>query len=58
MMDRNGAIWGMLRAFSGFDSGFVYEWQPGGGLAGLCPGPRLPFPNGIELSEDGSETST
>lgn len=52
MMPRTNAMWGMLRASLGANTGSVYEWQPGRGYASL-PGTEAPFPNGIEISPDG-----
>jgi len=53
MMDRDSQIFDMLRASIGSDTGFVYEWQPGAGFTPVA-GTESPFPNGIELSADGT----
>lgn len=52
MMPRDQELLGMLRGSLGFDTGFVYEWRPAGGWR-IVAGTDAPFPNGIELSEDG-----
>ena len=52
MMPRGEATWGILKAALGFDTGHVYQWESGQGFA-IAKGTRAPFPNGIELSEDG-----
>jgi hypothetical protein len=54
MMERNNMVWGMLRALFGADTGFVYEWQQAGGYEPVA-GTGGPFPNGIEISADGTE---
>ncbi|MCS5637764.1 MAG: hypothetical protein NZ990_14685 [Myxococcota bacterium] len=51
MMSRGEPLWGLVKSSMGFDTGFVYEWQPGHGYA-VVPGTSAPFPNGIELSPD------
>jgi hypothetical protein len=51
MMPRDQAIWGLVKSSLGFDTGFVYEWQPDHGYS-IVPGTSAPFPNGIELSPD------
>jgi hypothetical protein len=56
MMDRDGELSGILRASIGFDTGFVYQWQPATNPEpgfSIEPGTHGPFPNGIELSADG-----
>jgi hypothetical protein len=53
MMPRDDAIWGILKSSLGFDTGHVYVWQPGQGF-GIAPGTHGPFPNGIEISPDGT----
>jgi len=53
MMSRNAAIWGMVKSSLGFDTGHVYAWHPGQGFT-IAPGTRAPFPNGIEISPDGT----
>jgi len=54
MMDKESETLGIIRASLGFDTGFVYEWQPVSGFRKV-PGTDAPFPNGIELSADGRE---
>jgi len=54
MMDKGSPMLGFLRASLGGDTGFVYAWQPDSGYRPL-PGTEAPFPNGIEISDDGSE---
>jgi hypothetical protein len=54
MMPRDSEAFGILRASFGLDTGFVYEWQPHRGFE-VVPGTEGPFPNGIELSQDGNE---
>lgn len=54
MMERDGMLWGMIRASMGADTGFVYEWQPATGYEPVA-GTGGPFPNGIEVSADGAE---
>jgi hypothetical protein len=54
MMDYGSPSWGMIRALFGSNTGFVYEWQAADGFRALA-GTEAPFPNGIEVSEDGSE---
>jgi sugar lactone lactonase YvrE len=54
MLDRDSQTFEMIRASLGFDTGFVYEWQPVSGFKKV-PGTDAPFPNGIELSADGRE---
>jgi len=54
MMDKESETLGLIRAGLGFDTGFVYEWQPVSGFSKVA-GTDAPFPNGIELSADGSE---
>ncbi|MDG2048688.1 MAG: hypothetical protein P8M78_00865 [Myxococcota bacterium] len=49
-MDRQAL--GTFEAAVGLDTGFVLEWHPESGWSEV-PGSRAPFPNGIELSEDG-----
>jgi hypothetical protein len=44
----------MISAMFGADTGFVYEWLPDTGYRPI-PGTEGPFPNGIEISADGSE---
>ncbi len=52
MMPRHSELVGMLRGGFGFDTGQVLEWRPAGGWRGVA-GTEAPFPNGIEVSEDG-----
>ena len=52
MMPRSEPVWGVLKTSLGFDTGFVYQWQPGGGYS-VVPGTSAPFPNGIERSPGG-----
>ena len=47
-------VWGVLRSRMGFDTGAVYEWQAPATWTSV-PGTAAPFPNGIELSQDGRE---
>jgi hypothetical protein len=54
MMEYGNAMWGMVRSMMGANTGFVYEWHPENGFS-MVPGTKSPFPNGIEVSEDGSE---
>lgn len=54
MMERHGLIWGTIRALMGGDTGVVYEWQQSTGFE-IVSGTEGPFPNGIEVSADGSE---
>jgi hypothetical protein len=54
MMGRESQITDVLLAAFGVDSGFVYAWQPGMGFA-VEPGTGGRFPNGIEVSDDGTE---
>lgn len=54
MMDRDRQLLELLRGSLGSDTGVVYEWQSGGGFVAV-EGTRGPFPNGIEVSPDGSE---
>lgn len=54
MMSYGSPLLGMLKGVMGFDTGWVLEWQPGRGWSEV-PGTRAPFPNGIEVSEDGSD---
>jgi hypothetical protein len=54
MMDKESETLELFRASLGFDTGFVYEWQPVSGFRAI-PGTEAPFPNGIELSADGRE---
>ncbi len=53
MMPRDDAIWGILKSSLGFDTGHVYAWQPGQGF-NIAAGTHGPFPNGIEISPDGT----
>ena len=52
MMPRDGGAWALFKASLGFDTGYVYAWEPGRGYR-VVPGTSAPFPNGIELSNDG-----
>ena len=52
MMPRSEPLWGLVKSSLGFDTGFVYEWRPGGDYS-VVPGTSAPFPNGIERSPDG-----
>ncbi|HIG00551.1 MAG TPA: hypothetical protein EYQ66_04475 [Myxococcales bacterium] len=52
MMPRDGPLWGIVKSQLGFDTGHVYEWEPGRGFR-IAPGTTAPFPNGIEVSADG-----
>ena len=54
MMDKDSMIWDSIRAALGFDTGLVYEWQPGTGFR-VVPGSEGGMPNGIEVSADGRE---
>ncbi len=54
MMDRDAQVWETLRSALGFDTGFVYEWQPARGYR-VVAGTAGAMPNGIELSADGHE---
>ncbi|MGH7343244.1 MAG: SMP-30/gluconolactonase/LRE family protein, partial [Candidatus Rokuibacteriota bacterium] len=47
------AFWQVVRGLLGFDTGHVYEWQPASGFR-VVGGTQAPFPNGIEVSPDGS----
>jgi hypothetical protein len=54
MMEYGSTTWGMMKAVFGSDTGFVYEWHANTGFKPV-PGTEAPFPNGIEVSPDGSE---
>ena len=54
MMDRDSQTSEMLFGMLGWDTGWVYQWHPDG-VYGKVPGSNAPFPNGIELSQDGKE---
>ncbi len=47
------AFWQVVRGLLGFDTGYVYEWQPASGFR-VVGGTEAPFPNGIEVSPDGA----
>jgi hypothetical protein len=47
------AFWQVLRGLVGFDTGYVLEWQPASGFR-VVGGTEAPFPNGIEVSPDGT----
>lgn len=49
MMDANADVMSVFA--SGQNSGYVYEWHPGGAVTKV-PGTDLPMPNGIEVSRD------
>ena len=53
MMPKESETLGMIRGSLGLDTGLVYEWRPGDARWQPVPGTDAPFPNGIELSEDG-----
>ena len=52
MFPRGGEALGLLRGALGMDTGHVLEWRAGGRWREVA-GSEAPFPNGIELSEDG-----
>ncbi len=54
MMPKGNDWWHLMRANFGYDTGSVYEWQPGRGYRSL-PGTEAPFPNGIEVSPNAEE---
>ncbi len=55
MMSRTeNALWQMIRAIFGGDTGWVWEWQPGQGMKKVA-GTDGSMPNGIEVSHDGEE---
>lgn len=54
MMEYGSVTWGMIKAVAGVNTGFVYEWHADSGFAPVA-GTESPFPNGIEVSADGSE---
>jgi hypothetical protein len=54
MMEFGSPFVGMIKAMLGMDTGWVYEWHADRGFSQV-PGSEAPFPNGIEISDDGSE---
>ncbi len=51
MMNKSAPTIGLIRAAFGGRTGLVYEWSAADGFRAV-PGTDLPFPNGIELSDD------
>jgi len=54
MMERDSGTLGMIKTILGFDTGWVYEWQPDAGYQ-IVPGSEGSMPNGIEISPDATE---
>lgn len=53
-MDGSGAMWSGLRLAFGADTGRVWRWTPGEGMA-VVPGSEGSGPNGVAVSPDGTE---
>lgn len=51
MMPKDDQTWVTIKGVFGFDTGFVYRWDPDGGFSKVI-GSDGAFPNGIEKSED------
>ncbi len=54
MMTYGSPFLGMIKGMLGMDTGWVHEWQPEGGWSDVA-GTHAPFPNGIEISDDGRD---
>ncbi len=54
MMEYGSPLLGLLKGMLGMDTGLVYEWQADRGFSQVA-GTEAPFPNGIEISDDGSD---
>ena len=52
MFPQESHAFGMVEAALGLDTGLVLEWNSRGGWTDV-PGTKAPFPNGIEISDDG-----